>query len=52
MLTESGSYSFALLKELVEKMDDAYWSSWQSTGKFREAWDRSREFIKEQESKE
>jgi hypothetical protein len=52
MLTEKESISFQLLKELVKKMDDAYWSSWQSTGKFQEAWDEAREFIQEKANEE
>ena len=34
-----------LLKELVEALDDTYWSSWQGTYKFDPALEKAREYL-------
>jgi hypothetical protein len=47
MMNHPKNTPYLLLKELVEAMDDAYWSSWQTTADFQDQWDAAREFLEE-----
>jgi len=37
-----------LLADLVEALDRAYWSDWQSTATFADQWDAARQYIEKQ----